>query len=57
MDTPAPKHHVTATISEDVFQRMEKFREDSKIPTLPDRSKLIEDAILLYLETNKPKPL
>ena len=59
MDSPAPKHHVTATIDENVFQRLEEYREASKemVAVPPDRSKLIEDAIVLYLQTHKPKPL
>ena len=59
MDNPAPKHHITATIDENVFQRLEEYREANKemVAVPPDRSKLIEDAIVLYLQTHKPKPL
>lgn len=61
MDTPAPnipKKHLTATISPEVFKALEDYREQNKESMLPDRSSIIEAALVMYLESKgKPKSL
>lgn len=51
----SPKHHITATISENIFQELERYRNQHKVKTeiAPDRSQLIEDAIVLFLKINR----
>lgn len=49
------KQHITATIDNAVFEELEAYRENHKKPGLPDRSLIIQDAIVMYLK-NKTKP-
>jgi len=50
------KHHITATISEDTYQAFEQYRDKHKKLQKPEISKIVEDALLMFLKAkSKPK--
>ena len=53
---PQKKRHITATVDESVCDALEKYRTTHKEPKLPDRSQIIQDALVMYLES-KRKPI
>lgn len=55
MDDKIKKRHLTATISDSVYNMVEEYREQHKELAKPERSQIVEDALIAYI-ASKSKP-
>jgi metal-responsive CopG/Arc/MetJ family transcriptional regulator len=49
------KRHLTATISDSVYNMVEEYREQNKELVKPERSQIVEDALIAYIKSKKPQ--